>query len=522
MFHVDNTPRPLDAAELLEMALTRAGRLVDRGIGKRDRVGVIGPNVAEWCAWSYATWLLGATVVGLPAPLRLRDREAIARQIQAMAEVFECATIASHERFLPVVDPQLALCWDDLDSNAGALDPSRVVEGDEDDLAQIVPTSGSTSAPKGVGRTYRTVNELHLAAYFNRANKPLVRYLTYSPMAHGTGSVALLAPIEPWLEAHVLPPERFARDPGELFRLVGRHRIDTMMGTSSAVAAALRAIDQRPEGVDLSSLESCTLAFEMVDPDVLDRLIEVGARFGLRAEAVGVSYGLSEGGGTNAAAGARIRIDEIDLDHLVAHGVARSPAAAGSATKRVASCGTPGALMGLRIAGDDGPRQERHVGEVQFRGPGMMQGYVGATSEEAFTADGWLRTGDVGYLADGELFLTGRIKEVMMQQGKKYHPEDVEWAAARGAGVAPAECVAFTPVGADEGQIIVAVEVPATSGLADLEQRVRASVLNTVGIVLRTVVLVAPATLPKASTGKAQRLAARDQHARGELDVVSR
>jgi fatty-acyl-CoA synthase len=146
-----------------------------------------------------------------------------------------------------------------------------------------------------------------------------------------------------------------------------------------------------------------------------------------------------------------------------------------------------------------------------------MDGYVGPGAEDAFVDDGWMHTGDVGYVADGELFITGRSKEVMVQQGKKYHPEDVEWAAARGANVAAAECVAFTPAGADEGEIVVALETSLPEGLDDLEQRVRAAVINGVGITLREVVFVSPDALPKASSGKAQRLAARDQYARGEL-----
>jgi acyl-CoA synthetase (AMP-forming)/AMP-acid ligase II len=145
-----------------------------------------------------------------------------------------------------------------------------------------------------------------------------------------------------------------------------------------------------------------------------------------------------------------------------------------------------------------------------------MKGYIGAGAEEAFTNDGWMRTGDVGYVSEGELFLTGRIKEVVVQQGKKYHPEDIEWAAARAADISPSECVAFTLEGSDDGAII-AIETSVTDGLLALEQRVRAAVVNNVGVTLRTVVFVEPATLPKASSGKPQRLAARDQYARGEL-----
>jgi acyl-CoA synthetase (AMP-forming)/AMP-acid ligase II len=460
--------------------------------------------------------MLGGTLVPLPIPLRVRDRAAVAAHLDAFVGGFECAHIAAHERYASLLPAELVIPWDDYGS-AGALNEADMVEADRDSLALITPTSGSTSAPKGVGETYRGVSHTSMGSLMNPFGYPTIRYLTYAPLAHAAGSVALYTPVEPWLEAHMLSPERFARDPAELFRVVGREKIITAAATSSAVAAALRAIERRPEGVDLSSLEWFTFAFEMVDPDVVEHLIDLGAKFGLRRGAVASYYGMSEGGGTVTPPGGSLRIEELDLDALVTQGVAR-PAAKGAPVKRVVACGV--AQMDLRIAGSDGPLPERHVGEVQFRYEYLMSGYIGPGAEEAFDDDGWMHTGDVGFLAEGELFLTGRIKEVMVQQGKKYHPEDIEWAAARGAEVAPAECVAFTSIDADEGDIIVAIETPLSDGLAEVEQRVRAAVVNAVGIRLREVVFVRPATLPKASSGKAQRLAARDKHARGELEVV--
>ena len=150
-----------------------------------------------------------------------------------------------------------------------------------------------------------------------------------------------------------------------------------------------------------------------------------------------------------------------------------------------------------------------------------MQGYIGPGAEDAFDDEGWMRTGDVGYLAEGELFITGRSKEVMIQQGKKYHPEDIEWAAARGADVAADECIAFTTSDGHEGDIVVVVGTPRRDELDDLEHRVRASVANAVGITLRCILFVEPDSLPKTSSGKAQRLAVREQHARGEIEVIT-
>ena len=515
VFHGDGEPRRLEAQELYDSARQRASRLLQRGAEPGDRIGVIGPNAPDWVAWAWATWMVGGTVVPLPTPVRVRDRAAVSAQLTAMASGFECNLIAAHEKFASLLPAEMVIDWKDAGSNEHALADADMVEADTRSLAMILPTSGSTSAPKGVARSYHAVNGMQLTWIMNPIEGSLTRHLVYSPLAHGGGNLGLYAPLEPWMEFNMLSTERFARDPGELFRLVARHNITTLVAASSGIAAALRAIERNPDGIDLSGLTWLCFCFEMVDAAVLDRLIDVGRRYGLDPGVVGSYYGLSEGGGTRTPRGEGIRVDEVDLDELVGHGLAR-PASSGRATKRVPSCG-PVFGMELRIAGPDGARPERELGEVQFRGRGLMRGYVGPGTEEGFDDDGWMHTGDVGYLAEGELFITGRIKEVLIRQGRKYHPDDIEQAAARGAGVEQDECVAFAPVSGEEGEIVVIVETDQTQDLTELEQRVRAAVINAVGVTLRTVVFVAPKSLPKTSSGKAQRVAARDKYARGEL-----
>ena len=517
VFHGNGEPRRLEVEELYRLARIRGGRLAELGVGPGARIGVLGPNAPDWIAWAYATWMRGATLVPLPVPLRVRDRTAVSAQLTALVTGFECTYVAAHERMAPLLPSEMLIPWEDAGSSASALDEADMVIADTRSLATILPTSGSTSAPKGVARSYRAVNGMQLASIMNPIEGKLTRHLAYSPLSHGGGGLALYAPLEPWMEFNLLATDRFARDPGELFRLVGPYGITTLVAASSGVAAAVRAIERNPTGVDLSSLTWLCFCFEMVDPDVLDRLLEVGDKFGLDPGVVGSYYGLSEGGGTRTPRGEGIRVDELDLEDLVSHEVA-VPARPGRASKRVPSCG-PAFGMELRIAGAAGALPEREIGEVQFRGQGLMRGYVGPGAEEGFDAEGWMHTGDVGYLADGEVFLTGRIKEVLVRQGKKYHPEDIERAAAVGAGVSQDECVAFAPLEGDEGEIIVVLEAH-EGDLDAIEQRVRAAVINKIGITLRLVIFVAPQTLPKTSSGKAQRLAVRDQYARGELELV--
>jgi fatty-acyl-CoA synthase len=516
VFHNIDGPHRLDATRLYDMARRRASVLRDRGVRTGDRIGIIGPNAPDWLAWMHATWMCGAASVGLPIPLRIRDRSAVGEQIAALVDAFELSLVAAEERYASLLAEGLVVEWAGADT-AAPLGASELVRLDDDSVARIVPTSGSTSMPKGVARSYKRTNSTAISGSMKPSGLDGMRYLSVAPLANGGAWGAHHANFYPWLEVHVLSPQRFARDPGELLRLVAPNRIVGMSASPSAIAAALRSIERRADGVDLSTLEWLSLSYEMIDPDVIDRLLDTGGRFGLRPGSIAASYGLSEGGRTQTPAGQPPRIDVVDLDALVADGVARPPAH-DRVAKRVVSCGVQEWGDQLRVADDTGRAMpERRVGEVQFRGSGLMDAYVGPGSEEAFADDGWMHTGDVGYFADGELYITGRIKEVIVQQGKKYHPEDIEWAAAHGVGISADQCVAFTPVDARDGEVVVAIETDTTADLGETEAAVRAAVMNRVGIPLRGVIFVAPRSLPKASSGKAQRLAARDRYARGDL-----
>jgi fatty-acyl-CoA synthase len=492
---------------LYDLARARAAVLRTRGADATTPVAIAGPTAPEWFAWVVAVWMLGGTAVPLPVPIRVRDRDALRAQFAALVDAFDCRLVAAHDRYAGAVPPDLLVPWADAGSTPGGLADDEMAVPDPDSIALIRMTSGSIALPKGVARTHKANSATTLDAMTRPEGLDAVRHLVYAPCAHGGGFQGVFAPLHPWLEMHMLQPERFARDPGSFLRMVGEHDITTLLMTSSGASAAVRAIERNADGVDLSGLERITLSMEMIDADLIDRLIDIGGRSGLRPEVVCASYGLAEGGFTFTDRGVRIAIDVVDLDGLVTDGVARPPEP-GRPTKRVVSCGRP-VGQELRIAGDAGPLPERHLGDIQFRSPLLMHGYVGATDENPFDDDGWMSTGDIGYLAKGELYVTGRIKEVVVQQGRKYHPEDLEWSAAHALGVERSACVAFAPLGAGDGEITVAVEIE-NADPDEVGRLVRAAVLNSVGVTVRTVLTLAPGTLPKGSTGKNQRLAARD------------
>ena len=315
-----------------------------------------------------------------------------------------------------------------------------------------------------------------------------------------------------------MPAEAFARDPASWLRTATEVEAQLIGGPSSAFAAAACAVARHPEGVELSNVLSTLFQLEMVDPDVLDRLVEVCGPLGLRRETFWSTYAQSEGGRTATVPGEGIRIDTVDLEELASAGRA-APAQDSRPSKRVASCGAVVAPVELLVGSPDAPLPERRVGAIFFRGGDwFMDGYSTSGDGESPYEDGWLRTGDLGYLADGELFVTGRSKELIVHFGRNYHPEDIEWAALRVSGVLPGSCVAFADPSGEEGAVIVVVEADGEADPAgDLRERVHAGITNAIGITPREVLIVEPGMIPKAANGKLQRLAARDAYAEGLL-----
>ena len=502
----------LDAHELFACAAIRRARLDELGVGRTHRVGIIGPTAPEFVEWSYAVWLSGATVVPLPSPIRVRDAAALREQTLALSNAFGCRLVLAHPRFVAYGPPDVTVAWDDSGASRA---PNDRDSGRPDDLAVILCTSGSTALPKGVGMSHRRVLARDIGSTMtNQERQPKTRTLSFQPLSHGAGLVSMLAVLRSGAETHILAPEVFARDPAEWLRLTTRIEANATSAASSAWAAALQAALRRPDGIDLSGIRRASLTMEMVDPTVVDQLIEVGGRFGLRPEAIAAVYGLAEGGATATSPGEGIHIDHIDLEALASAGRAVPVEPDTARVKRVAGCGRPVAGLELRVLGPAGAQPDREVGEIQFRGGWTIDSYVGPSAEDVLV-EGWMRTGDLGYLVEGELFVTGRAKELIVHLGRKYHPEDIERAAARAAGVAADACVAFSPTTASEGEVVIAIE----SGDHDdeLENRVRSAVTNGVGLIPSDIVFVSRGSLPKASNGKAQRLAARDRHARGEL-----
>ncbi|RPJ76151.1 MAG: AMP-dependent synthetase, partial [Acidobacteria bacterium] len=284
-----------------------------------------------------------------------------------------------------------------------------------------------------------------------------------------------------------------------------------------------RVTDEEMEGVDLSSWRVALNGAECVVPEVARAFQRRFAAWGFRPEALTPVYGLSE---------ASLAVTFSDPARpFVSRRFDRSRLAVGAGAVRespqgreIVSVGCPIPGVGLRIVGTDGrPLPAAHTGEVECRGPSIMDGYVGDTAAtyEALR-DGWLRTGDLGFLFEGELYLTGRAKDMLLLRGRNYAPEEVEQAVGSVEGVRPGAAVAVSwlPEGAEGERLLVLVEARRDVHAADFDRIAReceARILAATGLSPDHVAVLPAGSLPRTSSGKIRRQAALAQHLTGTL-----
>jgi fatty-acyl-CoA synthase len=511
-FHLDQGTVAIPVAELAERALRGARRLIARGVQPGDVVGLLGPNRPEWLVWAHATWIAGATVAPMQIPLRIRDPDAYAEQLRSFVRAAGCGLVLADPRLAPLLPAETAVSWEEAGEESGE---EPVAPGAES-TAVIQFTSGSTAAPKGVVLPHRAMTaQLSFIFEHYYAGNPIGSTVSWAPFFHDLGLVvSVLLSTRSRSPIEVLPTEIFARDPAEWLRLVERTRALGTLGPSSAFGAAIRAAERRGERLDLSSLLVAHFAAEGVDPAVAQRMAETGVRdFGLPPEALGSTYGMAETvlGVSYSPFGGGMKVDRVSLDELVGSGAA-TPADSGP-SRELVSCGSP--VMEVQIAGeDDEALPERRVGEILVRGPSLMSGYLGEDVPDPFV-DGWMRTGDMGYLADGELYVTGRARDIVIMTGQNYYPEDFEWAAGRVEGVRPGRCVAFAKP--EEEELVLLVEPDESTEPELLRKTVRRGVADAIGVAPAEVIVLPRGAIEKTTSGKLRRAAMRNAYADGTL-----
>lgn len=523
-------------AQLASRARAIATELTARGLAGKP-VLLLYPTGLEFVAAFFGCLYAGAVAVPAypPDPARLARTLPRLRGIASAsgaAAVLTTSGIAGTSRALAAFAPDLArLDW--LATDPLTDDRWHRPDLGGDTVAFLQYTSGSTSAPKGVAIAHTNLlhNERVIRAAFHHDGDSVA--LGWLPLFHDMGLIGhVLQPVFLGSTGYLMAPQDFLRRPVEWLRAMSRFRVDTTGGPDFAYALCARKVtDAEIAELDLSAWRVAYSGAELVRAPTLRRFAERFAPAGFRAEALLPCYGLAESTlmATCSPFGPGPRTVVAD-----AAGLERGRLAppSGRATELV---GLGGAFEGAEVRIVDpetrAVRPDGAVGEIWLRGGSVAAGYHGdADATEATfratTADGdgpFLRTGDLGLLHEGALFVTGRAKDVIVVRGRNLWPEDVEEAAEAAHPAVRAGCSAAFAVEAEgEERLVVACEIDDGADARAVAEAIRGAVVAGVEADVHAVALLGRRALPKTSSGKRQRRATRAAWLDGSLEEVAR
>jgi fatty-acyl-CoA synthase len=409
--------------------------------------------------------------------------------------------------------------------------PLRSEKISPDDTAFLQFTSGSTSRPKGVLLTHANLlaNIHNIISPGLQATAEGDAGVTWLPLFHDMGLIGfVLAPLFRGINVTFMSPLMFLKRPATWLQAVSRYHGTISFGPNFAYALAVKR--SRPkdlEGIDLSHWRVAGCGAEPIRAETLDAFAVAFEHLGFKREAFLPAYGMAES--TLAISFAHgLSTDRVRASRLWAEG--RAESVAPDETEDVlslVSCGKKfeGHEVAVFAMDDEaGERRlpDREVGELRLRGPSVTPGYFEEPEKtrEAF-AGGWLKTGDLGYLADGDVYICGRSKEVVIVNGRNFYPQDIEWEASQIEGVRKGNAICFGAAaqGSDREHVVLVFE----TAIEDEERRksicseVKSRVQDAVGVALDDVVPVGSGVLPKTSSGKLQRTRTRELYETGEL-----
>lgn len=404
-----------------------------------------------------------------------------------------------------------------------------------DGLALLQYTSGSTSDPKGVMLTHRHFLE-NIAALAERGQvRASDRWVSWLPPYHDMGLVGgVLLPLCLGTETVLMSPLAFLQRPARWLEAISRFRATVSGGPNFGFELCLRRVGAKERaGLDLSCWRTAFCGAERVRPETLEGFSAAFAEVGFQASALVPCYGLAEAtlGVSLGAPGRTYEVRELD-ERALERGCA-TPVVSSERARRLVGCGAvlPATEVSIVDAHTRVPCEVGTVGEIWVKGPSVAEGYWGRPelSEEVFRAravgrDGaWLRTGDLGFLAGGELYVTCRLKDLIILRGLNYAPEDLEATvqgchpAARAGGA-----VAFAVEVEGEERLVMVLEIdPGAAGSARVIARaLRDAIASEHELPVQDVVLVRPGGVPRTTSGKVQRALCRRQYLEHQLEVL--
>jgi len=529
----DGSASAITYGQLLERAGSVAAGLQDAGLAPGETVSIMLPTCREFFYTFFGILLAGGIPVPIYPPFRAdRIEEYATRQAailnNAQARVLvtfrEAETVA---RLLKPSVPSLSTVRNASRLAETPAQPRPFHKARADDIAFLQYTSGSTGEPKGVILTHASLltNIRDMIAAIEVGPDDVA--VSWLPLYHDMGLIGKwLTPLYAGIPVAVLSPLAFLSRPERWLWAIHHHRGTLSAAPNFAFELCVRKIEDREiEGLDLSSWRAALNGAEPVNPETLERFANRFAAYGFRRKAILGVYGLAEASLAVSLPppGSGSRVDSIERAAFEREGRA-IPAPDDPGALAFVSAGRPVKTYDVRIVDEQGrDLPERTEGRLWFRGPAATRGYYRnpQATREILREDGWLDSADRAYLADGEIYITGRAKDIIIKAGRNIYPHEVEEVAGSVEGVRKGCVVAFglrdEAMGTERLVVVAETRQQDAAALRGIEAAVTETIGETLGMPPDLVELVPPHSIPKTSSGKLRRAATQKLYLAGKL-----
>jgi fatty-acyl-CoA synthase len=528
-------------AQIHDEARVVGAALQARGLVPGDHVAILGPTSRSLITIIQGCWLAGCASMVLPLPMRMGSLDEFISSTRTRIRHGDAKLVLIDDLLADFYqsapgDPPIEPMRNVLPGVAGQVNGERleIPANDSERLVILQYTSGSTSEPKGVMIPDRVlaanIDACCIAAELS-LDEVMVSWL---PLYHDMGLVGFLSiPMTRGVQLLQAAPQDFLAHPGNWMQWISDWGGTATAGPNFSWVLATRAL-KRAKDLDLSTLTLALSGAEPVDPSAVDAFCQAAAPFGFKPGSVFPAFGMAE-----VAIGASfpkrhvgLETDSVDRVVLERDRIAKPLAVADADeeldVRRLPLLGTAVPGLELKVVDPETREEmpERHVGELLLRGTSVTPGYYKRPdATAALFHDGWLCTGDLAYMLNGQLILCGRIKDVIIVGGRNVFPEDIERACGTLDGVRAGNVIAFGVDGykGKETVVVVAeVRLAADSeiSLDDVRHSIHHRTLEVCGLPPRDVMLVRPGTLPKTSSGKLQRARCRELYLAEQLELA--
>jgi len=522
--------------ELRSRAIETGRRLLNAGLKPGDRVSVVAETTPEFIYTFFGCQYAGLIPCPMPYSMYIGGRdsyierlkgmmnsagstaaigpEPLIKQIQEAADASGVSIVLSHEALLEVP------------TEGAELKPFG-----KDDVAYIQYSSGSTSSPKGVLISQKaiTINTRGICESMDVQRHD--RVASWLPLYHDMGLVGMcLSSMMSQVSCDYLSTSAFARRPLLWLKIMSDNQCTISSGPSFGYELAVRRARGDVEDYDLSAWRIAGIGGDMVRSEVLDEFAEKYSAAGFEASSYLPCYGMAE-------ATLAVTVPDLNTPLIVDHidrveskksdiAVPAHPAdyADSEKTRTFIACGKPMAGFDIEVRDNAGKKlAERQIGHILIKGPSLMDGYYQneEASQDVLVGKGWLNTGDMGYVLEGQIVITGRSKDLILHNGRNVWPQDIEWAVEGLESVRGGDVAAFSIEKDDQEHVVVLLQCRLSDAQERTELRRKAAgVVNQTAGVECDIVLVPPKSLPFTSSGKLSRAGAKKQYLEGDIAEI--